>query len=147
MPRMRSRFVIALSAAAAAASVAAVDFAAGGSAASLPSVQTQCTAKSAQVKPKRILIACGDGNFYITGLKWSTWSSTGARGKGTAHLNDCKPFCAAGHFHSYRGITVRLSRPKTCKGAPEFRRLSWRYGAKRPAGIRRGGFTTFPCVG
>jgi hypothetical protein len=112
----------------------------------VPTVQTQCTASSGKVRPSRILIACGDGNFYMTGLRWSSWTSAGARGRGTAHQNDCKPYCAVGHFHTYRGITVRLSRPRSCRGEEQFRRLSWRYGAAHPSAIRLTGFQTYPCL-
>jgi hypothetical protein len=115
-------------------------------AASLPAVQTRCTTKSAKIRPGRILIACGDGNFFVTRMHWSSWTSTAARGRGTAHQNDCTPNCAAGHFHAYSRISIRLSRPHLCKGALQFGRLSWRYGASHPSGIRRTGFTTFPCV-
>jgi hypothetical protein len=138
---MRSMLVVAL-----AAGVAIV-FAAAGSGASVPTVQTRCTPTSGKVRPSRILIACGDGNFYVTSLRWSSWTPTGARGRGTAHQNDCKPYCAAGHFHSYRGITVRLSRPRACKGEEQFRRLSWRYGTAHPSGVVRSGFVRMTCIG
>jgi hypothetical protein len=135
---MRSSIVIALLAAAA--------LAAGTAAASLPTVQTHCSDSSARVKPSKIVIACGDGGFYATGLHWSSWTTTGARGRGTAHQNDCTPACFDGHFHTYRGLTIRLSRPHTCHGRREFGRLSWRYGADRPTGVVRSGFELLPCT-
>jgi hypothetical protein len=82
----------------------------------------------------------------VTGLRWSAWSSTSARGTGTAHQNDCIPACYQGHFHSYRGLTVRLSKPVTCKGRREFSRLTYRFGASHPKGILLSGSQKFPCV-
>jgi hypothetical protein len=134
---VRSSILIAVLAAAALAATA--------SAASLPAVQTQCTDKSARVKPSKIVIACADGGFYATGLRWSTWTASAARGHGTAHQNDCNPACFDGHFHTYRGLSIRLSRPHTCHGRREFGRLSWRYGADRPKGVLRSGFELLPC--
>jgi len=64
-------------------------------------------------KPRKIVIACGDGNLFLSGMRWSSWSSTVARGSGTANANDCTPNCAAGHFHTYPA-RVKLSRPGTC---------------------------------
>ncbi len=101
--------------------------------------------KNAKVRPKSIVIACGDGNFFLTGLTWSGWTAQSATGAGLAHLNDCTPFCAAGHFHTYR-ITVRLSRPVTCRAGqrPRFTRLAYRYPTTKPAHARAG-TVPFPC--
>jgi hypothetical protein len=78
-----------------------------------------------QVRPASIVIACADANFYVDHLHWQRWTATGAVGTGIAHRNDCKPNCAAGHFHSSTA-TVRLSRVVTCvKGRREFSRIAW----------------------
>ena len=99
----------------------------------------------AQVRPRLVVFACGDGNFYATGLRWSQWSADGAAATGTGHQNDCTPNCAAGHFHAYP-MTVRLSRPVTCvRGRREFSRITWRFTATRPAHVSRGGGETLPC--
>ena len=90
------------------------------------------------VRPASIVIACADANFYVDHLHWTAWGSTSAVAKGTAHQNDCKPNCAAGHFHAFP-LTVRLSRVVTCvKGRREFARIAW-------AG-RTKGDETLPCV-
>jgi hypothetical protein len=75
-------------------------------------------------KPSRVLIACGDGNLYMTGMHWSSWKRKSANGVGTAHLNDCTPFCAKGHFHKYRA-RIKLSSAHFCRkeGVTQFRRL------------------------
>ena len=46
-------------------------------------------------------LACADFNDYLTGLAWKSWGPRLASATGTEHVNDCVPYCAAGHFHSY----------------------------------------------
>ena len=86
----------------------------------------------AQVRPTTIQVACGDGNFFITGLKWTTWAPKAAAATGTGHQNDCKPYCAAGHFHVYP-LTLRLSRPVKCSnGRVEYTRFTYRFTKSKP---------------
>jgi hypothetical protein len=56
-----------------------------------------------KVRPHRILFACGDGNFYVTYLRWGRWLTRYARARGVFHFNDCDPNCAEGTFHKRRG--------------------------------------------
>src|ERR1700750_2646903 len=76
------------------------------------------------VKPSHVLIACGDGSLFMTGIHWSRWARKSASGTGTAHLNDCIPFCAAGHFHKYKA-RIKLSSAHFCRKeqTTQFRRL------------------------
>ena len=76
------------------------------------------------MRPHSIVIACGDGNLYLTGIHWRTWNAVTAAGSATAHQNDCTPYCAAGRFHTYPA-TVALSQPKSCKGTVVFTRITW----------------------
>jgi hypothetical protein len=94
----------------------------------------------AVVKPRSIMIACGDGNLYVTGIRWQSWGTSLAKGTATAHANDCKPACYAGHFHTY-AATVTLSAPKTCRGSRVFTTLV--YDVPRLA--HGHGSTTFGC--
>jgi hypothetical protein len=92
---------------------------------------TGCRAYSAHdpqpiVRPASIMAACGDGNFYFTGLHWTSWTAQRAAAVGVAHANDCTPYCAAGHFHTYRAA-VSLSLPQSCGAKREFTRLTWRF--------------------
>jgi hypothetical protein len=98
-----------------------------------------------EVRPASIVIACGDGNFYVTGLRWSRWGSRDAVATGTAHANDCTPYCAAGRFHTYPAA-LRLSRPVSCvAGRREFAAIAWRFPAAKPAHAPRSGTETLPC--
>jgi hypothetical protein len=46
----------------------------------VPSVLNQCTNFGSQpsVEPNTIVLACGDGNAYLTNLRWSSWTATTA---------------------------------------------------------------------
>jgi hypothetical protein len=54
-----------------------------------------------RVRPGHCTLACADGNDYLSGLTWTSWGPRLASATGTEHVNDCVPYCAAGHFHSY----------------------------------------------
>ena len=110
----------------------------------ITTVLTGC-AHHAEVRPARVVFACGDGNFYATGLSWTHWGTADAEATGAGHQNDCTPDCAAGHFHTYK-LRVRLSRPVVCvTGRHEFSRLAWWFIATKPAQVLRAGSETLPC--
>ncbi|HVT71324.1 MAG TPA: hypothetical protein VHF26_26500 [Trebonia sp.] len=72
-----------------------------------PYVLWDCTG-AARVEPSSFVLACADGNAGLTGLHWSEWAPGAAAGTGTEYVNDCQPYCAAGHFHNYP-VEVRLT--------------------------------------
>jgi hypothetical protein len=89
-------------------------------------------------RPRTIIVACGDGNFYFTHMSWHGWNTKVAHGRGRVNENDCIPACYVGHFHVYP-IRVRLSRPRPCDdGHWDYTRLSWRYPGQRRPGDRNG---------
>ncbi len=96
------------------------------------------------VRPRSIVAACGDGNFWFGSLRWRTWSAAGATAAGSAHQNDCIPYCAAGHFHAYPA-SVSLAGARRCAGKLELTRISWRFTKAKPAGIPRTAAETFRC--
>ncbi|SEM06083.1 hypothetical protein [Streptacidiphilus jiangxiensis] len=99
-------------------------------------VLLDCAGK-AQTKPATYVLACGDGNNYLTGLHWSTWSADAATGTGTDVANDCKPYCAAGHFHSFP-VNVRLTEPVPWTGHPgqlRYTSLTLDFTGARPPGM------------
>jgi hypothetical protein len=76
-------------------------------------------------RPAELVLACADGNAYLTGLHWSTWGSA-AYGTGTWRVNGCTPDCAAGTFHSFPAV-VMLWRPEPVAhhhGARYFSRIT-----------------------
>jgi len=104
-------------------------------------VWTGCAHKPV-ARPREIVFACADGNFYATGLHWQRWTATTAVATGTGHQNDCTPNCSAGHFHTFP-LTVRLSRVVVCiPGRHEFSHVAW--DGVRLNGVPRGG-SEIPC--
>jgi hypothetical protein len=92
-----------------------------------------------QVHPGDFMIACGDGNSRLTSLRWSRWGSDSAEAKGFNVVNDCKPYCAAGKFHSYP-VIVRLDHPMSWKKHPQmqhYTQMSLLYTNGRPEGFAR----------
>jgi hypothetical protein len=59
-----------------------------------------------EARPSSFTLACADGNAYLTGLSWTSWAPRLASGYGAQVVNDCLPYCAAGHFHSYPVLVV-----------------------------------------
>jgi hypothetical protein len=91
----------------------------------------------ARVRPKSLVVACADANFAVDHITWSAWGRRAAVGTGTAHMNDCAPTCAAGHFHAFR-VRLRLSKVVGCvPGRREFARIAW--------SGRQTGNETLPC--
>ena len=96
------------------------------------------------VRPASMIVACGDGNFYLAGDHWTSWGRATATGNATAHQNDCTPYCAAGHFHKYV-VAMTLSKPRACKGRTVFVHLAWRFVGTKPSGVARRDGLDFPC--
>jgi hypothetical protein len=98
-------------------------------------------------KPKRVIIACGDGAFRVHGLKWSTWTRKTAIGNGTADVLSCNPSCAEGKFKSYP-IKLTADRAKACpKNGRQFTRLTYSFKNKKPRGARSTDSLDRPCNG
>ena len=96
-------------------------------------VVLNCLGK-AQVRPRSFVLACADGNDYLTGLSWTSWGPHLASGVGTQELNDCIPYCAAGHFHAYPvdvifwGRTALIGSP----GTQRYATITLLYPGTRP---------------
>ncbi|MEW2136454.1 hypothetical protein AB0892_07570 [Streptomyces sp. NPDC005409] len=87
-----------------------------------PVVVVDCFSQ-AQVRPTEYLLACGDGNNRLVGLRWDTWGPKTATATGTDMVNDCRPYCAAGRFRPYP-VTVTLSSPEPWPGQVDVRRFT-----------------------
>ena len=90
-----------------------------------------------QVRPTGFILACGDGNSRLTSLHWSHWGTDSAVATGINEVNDCKPYCAAGKFHSY-AVTVLLDDPQPWKKHPDlphYTQMSLIYTDNRPDGF------------
>jgi hypothetical protein len=88
----------------------------------------------AQVRPGSYTLACADDNDYLTHLSWSSWGPGVAKATGVQDENDCLPYCAAGHFHSYQvNVTFRGSAPmRGTPGRLRYTSVTVRYSGHRP---------------
>ncbi len=92
-----------------------------------------------QVRPGRFTLACADANDYLTGLAWKSWGPQLASATGVQVLDDCVPYCAAGHFHRYP-VGVVLRHPAAAgPGSQRYTSITLLYPGAHPAyaGSRR----------
>jgi hypothetical protein len=92
-----------------------------------------------RIEPKRIVITCGDGGFYIKMKHWASFNGKEATGKGKAFINSCDPSCAAGTFNTY-AVKVHLTKPKKskCNGrkVPLFSKIEVMFKDPPPKGLK-----------
>jgi hypothetical protein len=94
-----------------------------------------------QVRPSTIIVACADAGIQLTHLRWSSFGGSRVHATGDYTYNDCKPDCAAGHFHSYP-VRVVLSHPMRCPdGHRDYRIATATYNTTRrpPGSLGRAG--------
>jgi hypothetical protein len=79
----------------------------------------------ARTGPSEVVLSCADGNAYVSGITWSSWTATSAQGTGTLNLNNCIPDCAGGTFGK-SATAVTLSSPvKTLTQGLVFGTVTW----------------------
>ncbi len=99
----------------------------------------------AQVEPSEIVLACGDGNAYLSNLSWSSWDTSGAVGYGSFMLNNCQPTCAGGTFIQ-RSAMVSLAYPVLTSSGYEFSTITYTYAdPSQPGGT--GSYTSVITTG
>lgn len=84
-------------------------------------------------RPGRLTLACADGNDYLGGLAWTNWGPRLASATGTEHVNDCDPYCAAGHFHSYPVNVVLWGSKPAGPGRQRYTKITELYPGAHPA--------------
>jgi hypothetical protein len=99
-------------------------------AAAPPRALPDCLGKP-QARPAAVVLACGDANFGVRKLRWARWGHPSARATGVAYANDCKPYCAAGHFHTYPAVLVASGR-QVCHGVPAYSRVRVSFPDRTP---------------
>jgi hypothetical protein len=95
--------------------------------------------------PKTITLACGDANYGLAKLAWVNWARLTATAAGVAQANDCRPNCAAGHFHNYP-VRVAATKLTRCGDKDVYLRLNVNYLARRPAGLHKLDVWTYTCA-
>jgi hypothetical protein len=94
-------------------------------------VVVDCLSKG-KVEPGTFILTCADGNAYLSRLHWTTWNSEMATATGTLVENDCVPYCAAGHFHSYPAL-VMLWEPERYGSVQRFTEITEILPGGRPS--------------
>ncbi len=80
-------------------------------------------------EPTSYLLSCADANASFSSMRWSTWGSSSARGRGILLQNDCTPNCVSGKVISYP-TTVTLTKViNTKKFGPLFSEAFFRYSS------------------
>jgi hypothetical protein len=69
-----------------------------------------CQGVTPKHEPSSLLMS-GDGSLYAQHITWTGWGTARATGQGTAEVNDCTPYCAAGTYHAYP-VTITLTKPE-----------------------------------
>lgn len=96
------------------------------------------------VLPSKYILACADGNDYLTGMRWVSWRTV-AYGSGWEVAKSCVPNCSASHFHRFR-VLITLWRPKRRHHTDrwKFTRLTVIYTGRRPLKFNRHGRREHP---
>jgi hypothetical protein len=89
-----------------------------------PATRVVANCVDAVYKPKRIIIACGDGNLVLTKMRYKTWTAHEATGSGTMYVNECEPDCASGKWATtYTHFTLDRTKKVGKHDQPRFSRL------------------------
>ncbi len=90
-----------------------------------------CSGRAA-VKPSHVVLTCADAGISAAGLHWTGWGNAFAAGVGVASVNDCKPYCAAGHFHRYRIVLLASGRQRCPNGRDAYDRVTYAWIGRSP---------------
>ena len=96
-----------------------------------------------EVRPTEVIITCADAGIVARKLRWTGWGESFAAALGTMSVNDCKPYCAAGHFHNYPVVVVASGMQRCPNGMPAYRTVTFAYIGKGPQSS--GSTTDFSC--
>jgi len=88
------------------------------------------------VRPHRILLSCGDGNWWYRHLRWHRWKRRDALARGDMWRNDCTPSCAEGTFHDYP-VRIRAFRVRNIGGHRVFTRSHYVFLRKKAPNMPR----------
>jgi hypothetical protein len=94
-----------------------------------PAAVVDCLGKP-QIRPGTFTLACADGNSFLTGLSWTSWTAGHATATGIQKENDCRPDCAAGQFRAYP-VHIELRGSATVHGQQRYTTITVTYPGAR----------------
>ena len=89
-------------------------------------------------RPSRITIACGDGGFFATGIRYSHYGGRVASATAELNTHSCVPNCAQSAFHAFPG-TIALLDVVRCDGALYYSEIRYSFTDGAPYGEDRTG--------
>jgi hypothetical protein len=92
-----------------------------------------------EIKPKTVVFACGDGNFGFDHLTWVAWGGSRAVALGSGYLNDCQPYCAAGHFTRYPAVLIATGSQRCPNGQRAYLTVTYAFIGRSPFPPRASG--------
>ena len=96
------------------------------------------------VLPSSFILACADGNDFLTGMRWVSWRNV-AYGSGVEMAKSCVPSCSASRFKRFP-VLITLWRAKRRGHSEQFKftRLTVIYTGRRPLKFNRHGKKEHP---
>jgi hypothetical protein len=82
-------------------------------------------------KPGAIVLACADNGLGVQRITWTSWTATGATGRGTLWEKLCQPNCAEGKI-GYYPVQVTLSDARASASGQWFRSVALTWGSPAP---------------
>ncbi len=84
-------------------------------------------------RPTNIVLACGDGGLFATGIRYRYYGGGTAVATAELHTHSCIPNCAESQFHSFPG-TIALADVVRCEGTLYYSRARYRFTGGAPYG-------------
>jgi hypothetical protein len=94
-------------------------------------VVIDCASKP-RTRPVSFVIACADGNNYLTRLSWTKWTPGLASGAGRETANDCQPSCAQGKLHIFHVQVILRGSAVVKRHERRYTTLTLHYPGLRP---------------
>jgi hypothetical protein len=117
--------------------------------ATAPAGRTYVTSgcEGAALKPRSIVLACGDAGLVARKLQWTQWGASQAHGAGLGEEKICNPNCAEGRVGK-GAMKLTLSRPRLCSqdGKHHFTKVHYVWPADAPGEGPKQGTIPLPCA-
>jgi hypothetical protein len=84
-------------------------------------------------RPNSIVLACGDGGLFATGISYRVYGGRSAVATAELHAHSCIPNCAESRFHAFPG-SITLVDVVRCGGTLYYARARYRFTGGAPYG-------------